>query len=53
MGLGAEKCMINIHRTGNTTAATIPLFADYEKEPKPGDNLIMSVGGGYTWGSII
>ncbi len=54
MGIGAEKCMINIDTCGNTTAATIPLcLSDYEKELKPGDNLILaSFGGGYTWGAI-
>ncbi|MFI3270376.1 MAG: beta-ketoacyl-ACP synthase III [Rikenellaceae bacterium] len=54
MGITADKCMINIDRTGNTTAATIPLcLADYEKELKKGDNLILaSFGGGYTWGAI-
>ncbi len=54
MGIEAEKCMINIDRTGNTTAATIPLcLYDYEKELKVGDNLILaSFGGGYTWGAI-
>ncbi|MEG2492288.1 MAG: beta-ketoacyl-ACP synthase III, partial [Alistipes sp.] len=37
MGLEKEKCMINIDRNGNTTAATIPscLF-DYEKELRKG-----------------
>ncbi|MFR9640560.1 MAG: beta-ketoacyl-ACP synthase III [Rikenellaceae bacterium] len=54
MGIGAEKCMINIQNNGNTTGATIPLcLADYEKELKRGDNLILSsFGGGYTWGAI-
>ncbi len=54
MGIGAEKCMINIDKCGNTTAATIPLcLSDYEKELKVGDNLILaSFGGGYTWGAI-
>ncbi len=54
MGLTREKCMINIDRTGNTTAATIPLcLSDYEKELKVGDNLILSsFGGGYTWGAV-
>ena len=54
MGIGKDKCMINIDRNGNTTAATIPtcLF-DYEKELRTGDNLILSAfGGGYTWGAI-
>ena len=54
MGLEPDKCMINIERNGNTTAATIPsCLCDYEKELRPGDNLILtSFGGGYTWGSI-
>lgn len=54
MGLACEKCMINIDRNGNTTAATIPsCLYDYEKELRPGDNLILaSFGGGYTWGSV-
>ncbi|MFR9563521.1 MAG: beta-ketoacyl-ACP synthase III [Rikenellaceae bacterium] len=54
MGLNRDKCMINIHNTGNTTGATIPLcLFDYEKELKKGDNLILAAfGGGYTWGAL-
>ena len=54
MGITQEKCMINIDRNGNTTAATIPTcLYDYEKELRKGDNLILSAyGGGYTWGAI-
>ena len=54
MGLPAEKCMINIHKYGNTTAATIPLCLwDYESKLQRGDNLILAAfGGGYTWGAI-
>ncbi len=54
MGLNRDKCMINIHKTGNTTGGTIPLcLFDYEHELKKGDNLILAAfGGGYTWGSI-
>ena len=50
MGLGREKCMINIDRNGNTTAATIPLcLYEYEAALCKGDNLILaSFGGGYT-----
>jgi 3-oxoacyl-[acyl-carrier-protein] synthase-3 len=53
MGLPKEKCMINIERYGNTTAATIPLCLwDYESQLRKGDNLILaSFGGGFTWGS--
>lgn len=54
MGLESEKVMINIHKYGNTTSATLPLLlADYEKQLKKGDNLIFAAfGGGFTWGSI-
>ncbi|GHV03333.1 hypothetical protein FACS1894159_12120 [Bacteroidia bacterium] len=53
MGLPAEKCMINIEKFGNTTAATLPLCLwDYETRLKKGDNLILAAfGGGYTWGA--
>ncbi len=53
MGLTVDKCMINIDRNGNTSAATIPTcLCDYEKELRKGDNLILSAfGGGYTWGA--
>jgi len=54
MKLPDEKVMMNIHRYGNTTSATLPLcLADYEKKLKKGDNLIFaSFGGGFTWGAI-
>jgi|TARA_B110000908_G_scaffold1518_1_gene1923 3-oxoacyl-[acyl-carrier-protein] synthase-3 len=54
VGLESEKVMMNIHRYGNTTSATLPLLlADYEDQLKKGDNLIFAAfGGGFTWGSI-
>ncbi|MGB3344729.1 MAG: beta-ketoacyl-ACP synthase III [Aequorivita sp.] len=54
MGLPDEKVMMNIHKYGNTTSATLPLcLADYEKQLKKGDNLIFaSFGGGFTWGAV-
>ncbi|SED23006.1 3-oxoacyl-[acyl-carrier-protein] synthase-3 [Tenacibaculum sp. MAR_2009_124] len=54
VGLEEDKVMMNIHRYGNTTSATLPLLlADYEKELKKGDNLIFAAfGGGFTWGAI-
>jgi 3-oxoacyl-[acyl-carrier-protein] synthase-3 len=53
MGIGEDKVMLNIHKYGNTTAATIPLCLwDYEKQLKKGDNLILAAfGGGFTWAS--
>jgi 3-oxoacyl-[acyl-carrier-protein] synthase-3 len=54
MGVGNEKVMINIHKYGNTTAATIPLcLVDWENQLNKGDNIILAAfGGGFTWGSI-
>lgn len=53
MGIGADKVMMNIHKYGNTTAATIPLcLFDYESQLKKGDNLVLAAfGGGFTWGA--
>jgi 3-oxoacyl-[acyl-carrier-protein] synthase-3 len=49
-----EKVMVNIHKYGNTTAATLPLCLwEWENQLKKGDNLILTAfGGGYTWGAI-
>lgn len=54
MGLSPEKVMINIHKYGNTTAATLPLaLVDYEHQLKKGDNIIFATfGGGFTWGAM-
>jgi 3-oxoacyl-[acyl-carrier-protein] synthase-3 len=54
VGVGSEKVMMNIHKYGNTTSATLPLLlADYEDQLKKGDNLIFAAfGGGFTWGAI-
>lgn len=54
MGLNEDKVLVNIHKYGNTTSATLPLLlADFENELKKGDNLILaSFGGGFTWGAI-
>ncbi len=50
-----EKVMVNIHKYGNTTAATIPLCLwEWENQLKKGDNLILTAfGGGYTWGAVL
>ncbi len=55
MGLSNDKVMINIHRYGNTTAATIPLCLwDWEKQLKKGDKIVLAAfGGGFTWGAIL
>lgn len=48
------RVMLNIHKFGNTTAATIPLCLwEYESSLKRGDRLILvAFGGGFTWGAI-
>ncbi|MFY9243866.1 MAG: beta-ketoacyl-ACP synthase III [Polaribacter sp.] len=54
VGVSSEKVMMNIHKYGNTTSATLPLLlADYENQLRKGDNLIFAAfGGGFTWGAI-
>lgn len=54
IGLTEDKVMVNIHKYGNTTSATIPLaLKDYENQLKKGDNIILAAfGGGFTWGAI-
>ncbi|MEZ4853103.1 beta-ketoacyl-ACP synthase III [Flavobacterium sp.] len=54
MGLTESKVLVNIHRYGNTTSATLPLLlCDFEDKLKKGDNLIFAAfGGGFTWGAV-
>lgn len=54
MGIDEEKVLINIHRYGNTTSATLPLLlSDFESQLKKGDNIIFAAfGGGFTWGAV-
>ncbi|MEO8772315.1 MAG: beta-ketoacyl-ACP synthase III [Ferruginibacter sp.] len=55
MNLPKEKVMINIHKFGNTTAATIPLCLwEWESKLKKGDNIVLAAfGGGFTWGATL
>ncbi|MGB1216271.1 MAG: beta-ketoacyl-ACP synthase III [Saprospiraceae bacterium] len=50
-----EKVTINIHKYGNTTAATIPLCLwEWENQFKKGDYIILTAfGGGFTWGAVL
>lgn len=54
MGISKDQVLVNIHRYGNTTAATIPLcFWDFEKKLNKGDNVILTAfGAGFTYGSM-
>lgn len=55
LGLSKDKVMINIHKYGNTTSATIPsCVTEYYRDGKlkKGDNLILAAfGAGFTWGA--
>ncbi len=53
-GISPDKVMLNIHKYGNTTAATIPLCLwEWESKLQKGNNLILTAfGGGFTWGAI-
>jgi len=54
MDLDMSKVMMNIHKYGNTTSATLPLLLnDYETQLRKGDNIIFTAfGGGFSWGAI-
>jgi 3-oxoacyl-[acyl-carrier-protein] synthase-3 len=55
--ISSEKVFINIHKYGNTSAASIPIALDEAKRAgriQPGCRmLIMVVGAGLTWGAAV
>ena len=55
LGVGMDKIYSNIHKYGNTTAASIPIAMSEALEEGrfgPGDNIILAAfGAGFTWGS--
>ncbi len=57
LAIPAEKVFINIHKYGNTSAASIPLALDEAVRTgrlKEGDLLLMvAFGGGFTWASVL
>jgi 3-oxoacyl-[acyl-carrier-protein] synthase-3 len=57
LGLREEQVPHNIHKYGNTTAATIPLLWDEcarDGRLKPGDLVLMvAFGAGMTWGASL
>jgi len=57
LGLPDEKVPHNIHKYGNTTAATIPLLWDEcvrERRIRPGDLvLLVAFGAGMSWGATL
>jgi 3-oxoacyl-[acyl-carrier-protein] synthase-3 len=56
LDLDEDKVFINLHKLGNTSAATIPIsLAEAENKSllNPGDKiLLVSFGGGFTWGGM-
>lgn len=57
LGISSEKVISNIHKYGNTTAASIPIaFSEAVEEGKlkKGDLVVLAAfGAGFTWGSVI
>jgi 3-oxoacyl-[acyl-carrier-protein] synthase-3 len=57
LGVPMEKVFVNLHKYGNTSAASIPLALDEarrEGRVKPGDLVAMvTFGGGFTWASVV
>ncbi|MGW2701232.1 beta-ketoacyl-ACP synthase III [Streptomyces sp. NPDC001340] len=56
LGVGQERAYVNIARTGNTAAASIPLALDDaagEGRLHPGDKVLLTAfGAGTTWGAL-
>ena len=57
LGIGAEKVVINVHKYGNTSAASIPIALDEANRAsriQAGDIILLcSFGGGFTWGAAL
>ena len=53
----AEKVVVTVDWTGNTSAATIPIAMDTAMRDgriKPGQNILLAaIGGGLTWGAVL
>ncbi len=56
LGVNRDRFLCNIHRVGNTSAASIPLVLDDGLRGgvlRPGHRVLMTAfGGGLTWGSV-
>ena len=53
LGIPEEKILVNIQHRGNTSAASIPLCLDENKDRiKKGDKIVLTAfGAGFTWGA--
>ena len=54
LGIDPRKVLVNIQYRGNTSAASIPLCLDENKDKlKKGDKLVLTAfGAGFTWGAM-
>jgi 3-oxoacyl-[acyl-carrier-protein] synthase-3 len=53
LGIPAERRVSNVHRYGNTSAASIPL-ALADADIRPGERILLTAfGAGFTWGSTL
>lgn len=54
IGIAPEKVLVNIQYRGNTSAASIPLCLDENKDKlKKGDKIVLTAfGAGFTWGAM-
>ena len=54
IGIPDEKVLVNIQYRGNTSAASIPLCLDENKDKlKKGDKIVLTAfGAGFTWGAM-
>lgn len=54
LGIDPEKVLVNIQYRGNTSAASIPLCMDENKDKlKKGDKIVLTAfGAGFTWGAM-
>lgn len=54
LGIDDSKVLVNIEKFGNTSAASIPLCIDQNKDKlKKGDKIILTAfGAGFTWGAM-
>ena len=53
LGLSEEQVLVNIQKVGNTSAASIPICLDHNKDKlKKGDKIVLTAfGAGFTWGA--
>ena len=54
LGIDPEKTLVNIQVRGNTSAASIPICMDENRDKlHKGDKIVLTAfGAGYTWGAI-